>query len=77
METSQQKPVADVREAQARTPSFLIEIEESVFRRLTTLATKEQISISQLVSEMLKIFITLHHRELTQLIETLKKRSFR
>jgi len=77
METSQQKPVADVREAQARTPSFTIEIEETVFQKLTNLATKEQIPISQLASEILKAFLTAHHRELKTLIETLKKRSRR
>jgi citrate synthase len=77
METSQQNPVADVREAQARTPSFTIEIEETVFQKLTNLATKEQIPISQLASEILKAFLTAHHRELKALIESLKKRSGR
>jgi uncharacterized protein YwlG (UPF0340 family) len=77
METSQQNPVADVREAQARTPYFSVEIEEKIFKRLTELSEKEGVSIKILASEMLKTFLTLHHRELKALIEILKKRSWR
>jgi len=59
------------------TPLFWIEIEENVFKKLTILAAKEQIPISQLASEILKAFLTAHHRELKTLIETLKKRARR
>jgi len=72
-----QKPNAVVEVAQASTPLFYVEVEASIFKKLTNLATKEQIPISQLTSEILKAFLTAHHRELKALIETLKKRSRR
>jgi hypothetical protein len=59
------------------TPLFYVEVEASIFKKLTNLATKEQIPISQLTSEILKAFLTAHHRELKALIESLKKRSRR
>ena len=73
METSQQKPVADVRESQARTPSFLIEIEESVFKRLSTLALKEQVSINELGSALIKRLLLLHRTEVRRVIDELRR----
>jgi EAL domain-containing protein (putative c-di-GMP-specific phosphodiesterase class I) len=77
METSQQEPRAVVGNPKPNPAFFSIEIESSVFQKLTNLATKEQLPINQLVSEILKAFLTAHHRELKSLIETLKKRSRR
>jgi hypothetical protein len=75
--TSQQVSVAVAKEAQAFVPPFSVEVESSVFKRLTELSSKEGVPIKTLASEMLKAFLTLHHRELKQLIEKLKKRTRR
>jgi hypothetical protein len=75
METSQQNPVADVREAQARTPYFSVEIEESVFKRLSTLALKEKVSINELGSALIKRLLLLHRTEVQRVIDELKRKN--
>jgi hypothetical protein len=64
-----------VREAQARTPSFFIEIEESVFKRLTTLARKEGIDTNRFGSELIKRLLLLHRTEVGRVIFEIKRRN--
>lgn len=54
-----------------------IEIEETIFRKLGDISTRENITLRELISELLKYMLVQHRRELRQIIETLKKRAFR
>jgi hypothetical protein len=58
-------------------PPSSLELSKNVFQKLANLATKENVSVNQLASEMLKAMLALHHREVRQIIETIKKRAFR
>jgi hypothetical protein len=71
--TSQQTPVAEVREAQARTPPFFVEIEERVFKKLMNIATKEELSINELATVLLRHFLLLHRTEAKRVIDTIKR----
>jgi len=59
--------------AQASIPPFLIEIDESVFKRLTNLANKEGISINELASALIKCLLLLHRAEVKRVIDTIKR----
>jgi predicted transcriptional regulator len=74
---SQQTVTVGVDSTPTTPPSFSIEVEEQVFKRLSDLANKERLSITVLTSQLLKVFLTLHKREVRQLIENIKKRAFR
>jgi hypothetical protein len=62
-------------ESAALTPPRLphIEIEESVFKKLRTIATKEGISINELGSELIKRILLLHRTELQRVIDQIKR----
>ena len=74
---SQQTVTVGVDSTPTTPPPFSIEVEEQVFKRLSDLANKERLSITVLTSQLLKVFLTLHKREVRQLIENIKKRAFR
>jgi hypothetical protein len=56
----------------ATPPRFSIEVEESVFKRLHTLATKEGISINELGSALIKRLLLLHRTEVRRVIDEIK-----
>jgi hypothetical protein len=73
MQTSHQIPRAGMEEAHASIQPFFIEIEESVFKRLTNLATKERIGINELASALIKCLLLLHRTEVKRIIEEVRR----
>jgi len=74
METSQQEPRAVVGKPKPN-PAFFIQIEESVFKRLNTLAMKEGIDTNRFGSELIKRLLLLHRTEVGRVIFEIKRRN--
>ena len=74
METSQQEPRAVVGKPKPN-PAFFIQIEESVFKRLQNIATKEEINVNQFGSELIKRLLLLHRTEVGRVIFEIKRRN--
>jgi hypothetical protein len=72
---SQQQPNAVCGAIPSPHPLFSIEVHENIYKRLSDLADKEEIPVKMLASELLKTMLILHHRELRQIIEAIKKRN--
>jgi len=74
---SQQEPklVCGVSKNETSHTIFSIEVHENIYKRLSDLADKEEIPVKALTSELLKTMLILHHRELRQIIEAIKKRN--
>jgi len=70
---SQQNVTVGVDSIPRTPPSFLIELDENVFKRLHTLSTKEGISINELGSALIKCLLLLHRTEVKQIIDTIKR----
>jgi len=68
---SQQTATVGVDSTPPRLPC--IEIEQSVFNRLRTLATKEGISINELGSALIKRLLLLHRTEVQRVIDELRR----
>jgi predicted DNA-binding ribbon-helix-helix protein len=54
-------------------PLFSIELESHVFKRLQNLAAKEQISVSELASALIKCLLLLHRTEVKRVIEEIRR----
>jgi len=68
-------PTVGVESTPVTPPPFFVEVEESVFKKLHTIATKEGISINQLGSELIKRILLLHRTELGRVIYEIKRRN--
>lgn len=76
-ETSQQIPVADVERTQGSAPFFSVEINEHVFANLSQICAKEKIPLKLLAPQLLARMLCGHRREIIEILETLKKRTWR
>jgi hypothetical protein len=74
---SQQQASAGVGNAQVPNPAFSIEIPKHLFQKLDDISTRENISLREFVSELLRRMLLYHRKETREIIENLKKRSFR
>jgi hypothetical protein len=70
---SQQTATVGVDSTPPRLPC--IEIEQSVFKRLSTLAIKERVSVNELGSALIKRMLLLHRTEVRRVIDELKRKN--
>jgi len=57
-------------------PHF-VEVEETIFKKLCEISTKENVPLHELTSELFRQMLLIHRKETRELIEHIKKHSLR
>lgn len=74
---SQQNATVGVDSTPTTPPSFSIEINELIAKKFSQTCVEQNITMKELVSKLIQGMIFYHHEEVKEIVETIKKRTWR